>query len=80
MSVQVKHRSPAAIALAERKARSRNYIRSLPPEEKVRLLINLNEQYYSMLELRERSGGKPIPARWRKWREARDRYAETRTK
>jgi len=71
MSVQSKHRSPAAVALAERKARSRAYIRSLPPEEKVALLLNLNEQYYSMLELRERSGGKPIPTRWRKWREAR---------
>ncbi|HMM79038.1 MAG TPA: hypothetical protein PKC65_03335 [Pyrinomonadaceae bacterium] len=62
--------SPAARVLAERKARSRAYLRSLPPEEKIRMLQNLQHQYYQFLELREQTGGKPIPERWKKWRSA----------
>ena len=57
--------------LTERKAVSRAYLRSLPLEEKIARLIDLQEQYYSMLALRDANGGKAIPEKWKKWRAAR---------
>jgi len=70
MRATAKHSSPSARALAERKTRSRAYLRSLPPDEKVRILQGLQQQYYQFLELREQSGGKPIPEKWKKWHSA----------
>lgn len=57
--------------LRRRKAVSREYLRSLPPIEKIAMLFNLQEQYYEMLVAREKNGGRPIPEKWRKWRKAR---------
>jgi len=57
--------------LERRKRISRSYLRSLPPLEKVKRLVQLQEQYYQLLAIREQNGGKPIPERWRKWRTAR---------
>lgn len=57
--------------LTERKERSREYLRSLSPEEKIAKLVQLQEQYYQMLEIREENGGRPIPEKWRKWHKAR---------
>jgi hypothetical protein len=59
--------------LKQRKVVSRNYLRTLSIEEKIEKLAELQEQYYSMLQSREESGGKPIPAEWQKWFRARHR-------
>ena len=50
---------------------TRGYLRSLSPLEKVEKLVQLQEQYYQMLFLREQNGGRPIPEKWRKWHKAR---------
>ncbi len=57
--------------LTKRKAVSRSFLRSLSPEAKIAHLINLQEQYYEMLAVREANGGRPIPEKWRKWYIAR---------
>lgn len=57
--------------LTRRKKVSREYLRSLSPLEKIEKLVELQEQYYQMLLIREQNGGRPIPERWRKWRKAR---------
>ena len=61
--------------IRRRKAISREYLRSLPPLEKIALLFDLQEQYYEMLVAREQNGGRPIPERWRKWHKARSEAA-----
>ena len=57
--------------LIERKRISREYLRSLPPAEKIARLVDLQERYYQMLVIREKNGGRPIPEKWRKWHKAR---------
>ncbi len=57
--------------LDKRKNISGSYLRSLSPEAKIAHLINLQERYYEMLSIREANGGKPVPAKWRKWNAAR---------
>lgn len=57
--------------LTQRKKKSREYLRLLSPEEKIAKLIQLQEQYYQMLKIREDGGGRPIPEKWRKWYKAR---------
>jgi hypothetical protein len=57
--------------LAQRKKVSRDYLRSLTPLEKIAKLVDLQEQYYQMLLVREQNGGRPIPEKWKKWRIAR---------
>jgi len=57
--------------LTERKKTSRSYLRSLSPLEKIEKLIQLQEQYYQMLVIREKNNGRSIPEKWRKWHEAR---------
>ncbi|CAN5681170.1 hypothetical protein BH20ACI4_BH20ACI4_09020 [soil metagenome] len=57
--------------LKKRKKTSREYLRSLSPLEKIEKLVNLQEQYYQMLLIREQNGGRPIPEKWRKWHKAR---------
>ncbi len=57
--------------LTGRKKRSREFLRSLSPEEKIARLVELQERYYKMLEAREQNGGRKIPERWRKWHKAR---------
>ena len=57
--------------LNTRKKVSRNYLRSLSPLEKIEKLVQLQEQYYQMLLIREQNGGRPIPEKWRKWHKAR---------
>ncbi len=62
--------------LNKRKQISREYLRSLSPTEKVEKLVQLQEQYYQMLLVREQNGGRPIPARWQKWYRARFESAQ----
>ncbi len=57
--------------LKKRKKRSREFLRSLSPAEKIVKLAELQEQYYQMLKAREENGGRTIPERWRKWYKAR---------
>lgn len=57
--------------LNRRKKRSRQFLRSLSPSEKIAKLVELQEQYYAMLKAREQNGGREIPERWRKWHTAR---------
>ena len=57
--------------LTKRKKVSRDYLRSLSPIEKIEKLVQLQEQYYQMLVIREQKGGRPIPEKWRKWYRAR---------
>ena len=57
--------------LTRRKKRSREFLRSLSPSEKIAKLVELQEQYYAMLKAREENGGRKIPERWRKWHKAR---------
>lgn len=57
--------------LRRRKKSSRRYLSSLSPAEKIAKLVDLQEQYYQMLKLREENGGRAIPERWRKWLAAR---------
>lgn len=62
---------PVIADMLKRKTASRAFLRSLSAEEKIRRLMILQEQYYSMLAAREANGGKPIPSDWRKWYSAR---------
>lgn len=57
--------------LKTRKKTSREYLRSLSPLEKIEKLVQLQEQYYQMLLVREQNGGLPVPEKWRKWYRAR---------
>ncbi len=57
--------------LVDRKAESRAFLRSLSPEDKIARLVDLQQQYFSVLKAREASGGKPVPSEWQKWYEAR---------
>jgi len=59
------------IELRRSKNASRAYLRSLPLEEKIARLVDLQERYYEMLVLRAANGGRPIPEKWRKWHTAR---------
>ncbi len=57
--------------LKQRKKTSREFLRNLSPSEKIAKLVELQEQYYQMLKIREENGGRKIPERWRKWHAAR---------
>jgi hypothetical protein len=57
--------------LTRRKKKSRKYLSSLSPTEKIAKLVDLQEQYYQMLKIREENGGREIPKRWRKWHATR---------
>ena len=57
--------------LTRRKKKSREFLRSLSPEEKIARLVELQKRYYQMLKTREENGGRAIPERWRKWHAAR---------
>ena len=61
-----------------RKVESRAYLRSLSSDEKVARLVQLQEQYFSMLKIRAANGGKQIPESWQKWFTARhgSRYSK----
>ena len=71
VKAKTRQQSPAAAELARRKEISRSYLRSLPPEEKIQILMNLQEQYFQFLLAREKIGGKPVPERWLEWYQAR---------
>jgi len=57
--------------LTRRKKSSREFLRSLSPDEKIAKLVELQERYYEMLKVREAGGGRKIPERWQKWYKAR---------
>ena len=48
-----------------------DYIEGFDDTEKVEKLVQLQEQYYQMLIIREQNGGRPIPEKWKKWHKAR---------
>ena len=57
--------------LTRRKKISRTYLRNLSPTEKIARLVDLQEQYYHLLVIREANGGRKIPEKWHKWHQAR---------
>lgn len=57
--------------LEQRKKTSRKFLQNLTPAEKIAKLVQLQEQYYQMLEIREQNGGRKIPEKWQKWHKAR---------
>lgn len=57
--------------LEQRKKHSREFLRNLSPMEKIAKLVDLQEQYYQMLEIRAQNNGREIPEKWRKWHKAR---------
>ena len=61
--------------LKNRKKTSREFLRNLTPSEKIAKLVELQEQYYEMLKIRERNGGRKVPEKWQKWYNAR--FGET---
>ena len=63
--------------LVRRKKISRTYLRSLSPDEKVKRLAILQEQYYTFLAAREANGGKPVPEKWQKWYRVRCEYTDS---
>ncbi len=56
--------------LKRRKNNFRVFTRNLSPTEKIRQLELLQWRYYELMKAREENGGRKIPEKWRKWREA----------
>jgi hypothetical protein len=56
--------------LKKQKRIFRNYMKHLSVAEKINHLTNLQWQYYELLEIREKNGGRPIPEKWQRWRNA----------
>ncbi|MEO7539617.1 MAG: hypothetical protein ABIV21_06295 [Pyrinomonadaceae bacterium] len=66
----------AAKDLSKKKRTSREHVRSLPLEDKIEKLVELQGQYYEMLKLRASNGGLPIPAKWQRWRSVRRNHVK----
>ncbi len=58
--------------LKRRKENFRAFTRNLSPTEKIRQLELLQKRYYELLKAREENGGRKIPEKWRKWRDAQN--------
>ena len=58
--------------LNRRKSKFRLFTRNLSPTEKVRQLELLQRRHYELLKAREENGGRKIPEKWRKWRDAQN--------
>ena len=58
--------------LNRRKSNFRRFTRNLSPTEKVRQLELLQRRHYELLKAREENGGRKIPEKWRKWRDAQN--------
>ncbi|CAN5754709.1 MAG: hypothetical protein H0X72_12815 [Acidobacteria bacterium] len=58
--------------LKRRKENFRAFARNLSPTEKIRQLELLQRRYYELLKAREENGGRKIPEKWRKWRDAQN--------
>ena len=58
--------------LKRRKDNFRRFTRNLSPTEKIRQLELLQKRYYKLLKAREENGGRKIPEKWRKWRDAQN--------
>lgn len=56
--------------LKRRKENLRRFTRNLSPTEKIRQLELLQKRHYELLKTREENGGREIPEKWRKWRNA----------
>jgi hypothetical protein len=56
--------------LKKQKTTFRNYMKNLSVAEKINHLTNLQWHYYELLEIREKNGGRQIPEKWQKWRNA----------
>ena len=59
-------------ALKQSKEKLRHYLRNLSPTEKIRQLELLQKRNYEILKELEKSEGRKVPEKWRKWREAQD--------
>jgi hypothetical protein len=57
--------------LNENKKNFRRFVRNMSPTEKIRRLEQLQHRYYSLLVAREKNGGRPIPAEWKRWAQAK---------
>jgi len=58
--------------LQRRKENFRAFTRNLSPTEKIRQLELLQKRHYELLKAREENGGRKIPDKWRKWRDAQN--------
>ncbi len=58
--------------LEQRKENFRQFTRNLSPTEKIRQLELLQRRHYELLKAREENGGREIPEKWRKWRDAQN--------
>jgi hypothetical protein len=58
--------------LQRRKENFRAFTHNLSPTEKIRQLELLQRRHYELLKAREENGGRKIPEKWRKWREAQN--------
>jgi hypothetical protein len=58
--------------LKRRKKKFRAFTRNLSPTEKIIQLELLQKRYYKLLKAREENGGRKIPEKWRKWRDAQN--------
>lgn len=56
--------------LQRRKESFRAFTRNLSPTEKNRQIELLQRRHYELLKAREENGGREIPEKWRRWREA----------
>ncbi len=55
-----------------RKENLRRFTRNLLPTEKIRQIELLQKRHYELLKAREENGGRKIPDKWRKWRDAQN--------
>lgn len=58
--------------LRRRKENFRRFARNLSPTEKIRQLELLQKRHYELLKARKENGGREIPEKWRRWREAQN--------
>lgn len=56
--------------LKRRKRNFRAFTRNMSPTEKICQLELLQKRYYELLKAREENGGRKIPEKWQKWRDA----------
>lgn len=58
--------------LKKSKEKLRSYTRGLSLTEKIRQTELLQKRYFALLVAREANGGRPVPAIWRRWKQAQD--------
>jgi hypothetical protein len=58
--------------LNRRKKKFRAFTRNMSPTEKIIQLELLQKRYYKLLKASEENGGRKIPEKWQKWRDAQN--------